>query len=85
MNRFSKILLAMFALGCVSLPVLAADSVTAGFRTTASRAQLSSLCTTSPTACLVNSVGIVINVVLSALGIVLLAYVMWGGFTWMTA
>ena len=68
------------------MPAMASAALTAGNTGLSAAAAGSGLSTDcSGSACLAQIVGKLINVVLGFLGIVLLAIVMYAGFTWMTA
>jgi hypothetical protein len=77
-------------LSCVLLlvPVLASarlTDATTGLGATGQAAGLSTGCTGSATACITTMLGRALNILFGFLGIVLLGYVLYGGFVWMTA
>lgn len=77
-------------LSCVLLlvPVLASARVSdsnTGLSVTGRAAGLSTACSGSASDCIATMLGRIFNVVFGFLGIVLLGYVIYGGFVWMTA
>lgn len=75
---------------CIALlvPVLASARVsdaTTGLSASGRAAGLSSACSSSATACIATLLGRVLNILFGFLGIILLGYILYGGFVWMTA
>lgn len=75
---------------CIALlvPVLASARVsdaTTGLSASGRAAGLSSACSGSATQCVATLLGRVLNILFGFLGIILLGYVLYGGFVWMTA
>lgn len=78
------------SLSCMALfvPVLVSARVTdatTGLGATGRAAGLSTGCSGSASQCIAAMLGRIINIVFGFLGIVLLGYVLYGGFIWMTA
>lgn len=74
--------LALFVPGLVSARV---SDATTGLSASGQAAGLSSLCSGSATECIATLLGRVLNVLFGFLGIILLGYVLYGGFVWMTS
>ncbi len=75
---------------CIALlvPVLASARVSdasTGLSASGRAAGLSTACSGSATQCIATLLGRVLNILFGFLGIVLLGYVLYGGFVWMTA
>ncbi len=75
---------------CIALlvPALASARVTdatTGLGATGRAAGLSTACSGSATQCVATLLGRILNILFGFLGIVLLGYVLYGGFIWMTA
>ena len=92
-SSVSKKIFAIFALGIVSLPGLALaqssgaiGSVQSGLTATAGAGRLSDFCDgQNATACIANIAGNVVRVALGFTGIILLGYLIYAGFLWMTS
>lgn len=86
----SSLLRWLLPVSCVVLlvPALASARVTdatTGLSATGRSAGLSTACSGGASQCIATMVGRALNILFGFIGIVLLGYVLYGGFTWMTA